>query len=142
MGGEAVGVHHQLFSYSAVGRLQVGYGGVIPRCGLLQIRKRHRHLHDVFCCTGVVSPLFLVPCLASASTLGPCPRPWRGVFRDLSNTATCPIRGLQDPAAMTMEQGRGGKKKRTGNGDVKTAGRTAGPSGAGESGAITKIISR
>ena len=35
-----------------------------------------------------------------------------------------------------------GGRKRTGTGDIKTAGRTAGPSGAGERGATTKILSR
>ena len=82
----------------------------------------------------------MVPRLASAATLGPCL--WHGVVTDLSNTATCPIRGLRDPETMTMEQGGGGGKKRTGTGDVKTAGRTAGHSGAGERGATTKILSR
>ena len=36
-------------------------------------------------------PLVLVLRLASAATLGPCPRPLRGVVTDLSNTSTCPI---------------------------------------------------
>ena len=84
----------------------------------------------------------MVPRVASAATLGLCPRPWRGVITDLPNTATCPIRGLRDPATITLEQGGCGGRKRTGTGDVKTAHRTAGPSGAGELGATTKILSR
>ena len=58
------------------------------------------------------------------------------------NHATCPIRGLRDPATMTVEQGGGGERKRTGTRDVKTAGRTAGTSRVGERGATTKILSR
>ena len=53
-----------------------------------------------------------------------------------------PVKGLHDPAMMTVEQGGRGGRKRTGTGDVETAGRTAGPSGAGERGATTKILSR
>ena len=52
------------------------------------------------------------------------------------------VRGLRDSATMTVEQGGGGGRKRTGNGDVETSGRMAGPSGAGERGATTKILSR
>ena len=53
-----------------------------------------------------------------------------------------PVKGLRDPATMIVEQGWGGGRKRTGTRDVETAGRTAGPSGAGERGATTKILSR
>ena len=34
------------------------------------------------------TPIWLFPRLERAATLGPCPRPWRGVVMDLSNTAT------------------------------------------------------
>ena len=52
-----------------------------------------------------------------------------------------PVKGLRDPATMIVEQGGGRGRKRTGTGEVETAGRTAGPSGAGERGATTKILS-
>ena len=82
------------------------------------------------------------PAPSKCGNLGTVPAPVaRGCHGPLNN-ATCPIRGLRNPATMKMEQGGVGGRKRTGTGDVKTAGRTAGPSGAGERGATTKILSR
>ena len=51
IGGEAVGVHHQLLSECAVLCCQVGDGGAIIRRGLIQIGKFHRHIHDIVCDT-------------------------------------------------------------------------------------------
>ena len=80
--------------------------------------------HNYQCRTGTVSS---GPAPNKRGTFGLCPRVWRGVVTDLSNTDTCPIRGLCDQATMAVEQGGGGGRKRTGTGDVKTAGRTARP---------------
>ena len=83
----------------------------------------------------------MVPHLARAVTW-PVPAPVARGHQGPLNTATCFIRGLRYPATMTVEQGGGRGRKRTRTGDVETAGRTAGPSGAGERGATTKILSR
>ena len=75
--------------------------------------------------------------------LGPCPRPWRGVVTDPPTHRYLPR--LRDYATNEDDTGtgRGGEEgKRTGAGDVKTAGRMAGPSGAGERGVTTNISSR
>ena len=70
------------------------------------------------------------------------PAPVARGFTDPSKTPLlAPVKGLRDPATMPVEQGEVGGSKRTGTGDVETAGRTAGPSGAGERGATTKILS-
>ena len=65
----------------------------------------------------------------------------RGCHGPVKTLLLAPVRGLGDPATMTVEQGGEGGRKRTGTRDVETAGRTAGPSGAGERGATTKILS-
>ena len=66
----------------------------------------------------------------------------RGCHRPTNTQLLTPVKGLRDPTTMTLEQGGGGGGKRTGTGDVETAGRTAGPSGSGERGATKKILSR
>ena len=38
--------------------------------------------------TPILMYTYFVLHVASAATLGPCPRPWRGVVTDLPNTAT------------------------------------------------------
>ena len=65
----------------------------------------------------------------------------QGCHGPIKTLLLAPFMGLRDPTTMKVEQGGGGRK-RTGTGDVETAGRTAGPSGAGERGATTKILSR
>ena len=83
----------------------------------------------------------MVPWVATTETWA-CARACGAGFRGPVKTPLlAPVKGLRDPATMTVEQGGGGRK-RTGTGDVETAGRTAGPSGAGERGATTKILSR
>ena len=73
---------------------------------------------------------------------GPVPTPVaRGCHGPTNTKLLAPVRGLRNLATMTVEQGGGGRT-RTGTGAVEIAGRTAGPSRAGERGATTKILSR
>ena len=82
------------------------------------------------------------PAPSKRGNLGPVPAPVARGCQGPLNNSTCLIRGLRNPATMTMEQGGEGGRKRTGTGDAKTAGRTTGPSGAGERVVTTKILPR
>ena len=85
--------------------------GVIANVVSLSLTRRlYKFTHDD--CLSVSMPGFNIcnigPVGSNHGNLGPCPRPWRGVVTDPSNTDTCPIRGLRDPVTMPMEQGGGG----------------------------------
>ena len=74
-----------------------------------------------------------------------CDRLAQMALSDDLSTFVRPFRTTQYTRPSDDDSGtgwRGGGRKRKGTGDVKTAGRTAGPRGAGERGASTKILSR
>ena len=80
----------------------------------------------------------LVPWVSTTATWACARASGAGFDRPVRTPLLALVKGLRDPATMPVEQGGGREIKRTGSRDVKTAGRTAGPSGAGERGATTK----
>ena len=100
----------------------------------------------------VISPIFIfntilyyiqsVPRVATAVTLGPCPRPWRGVVTAPQHTANFPLRDYATQKRGPWNGEGEGERTRTGTRDAKAAARTAGSSGAGARGATTKTLFR
>ena len=87
-------------------------------------------------------PITPVPRVASTATWACARARGAGLSRTHQHTATIPLKGLRDPEEMDMEYigGEGGQGRVPETG--KAAARTAGPSGAGERGAIMKRLSQ
>ena len=62
----------------------------------------------------------LVPQVATAVTLGPCPCPWRGVVTALPKHCYFPFKGLRAPKIWPWNR-EGGGRTRTGTRDVESS---------------------
>ena len=76
----------------------------------------HDRLKDNFSYQPVITAAaYTVLWVATTATWARARARGAGLSRTRQNTATCPIRGLRDPATISMEKGGGGKEKKDGD---------------------------